>query len=161
MTYEPCLSDYGVISSKGIAARLIQIGTFSLFNHVVIKADGDFVYEAKPSGIKKSPLSDYAEFTIAWNKHEQDFSDHQRAMARDFYESQLGKPYNFGVFFLLGLRCVGLRLPRLLRLPLAKMNGYVCSEFAVAGYKASGFTQFEKEDWEYTPAMMANRLIYL
>ena len=109
--YSPQIGDYGVIRSTGFFAKLIRIGTTSRWNHAFIYI-GDYmgvdsIVEANPRGVCISPVSKYP--TIAWNIHEE-LSTEQREGIVFYARRAVGKPYNFGIIFILGLRALGVKI---------------------------------------------------
>ena len=74
--YVPRIGDIGVVRTGGYAARLIQIGTLSRWNHAFIYIGYGNIVEATPRGVKFGKADQYQ--NIVWNKH-QIISDEDRA----------------------------------------------------------------------------------
>jgi uncharacterized protein YycO len=157
--YEPILGDFGIIKSRGIAARLIQIGTVSRWNHAFIYIGEGRIIEAKPTGVVLSHVTDYPK--IAWNKHEGLNYTQRLAIVGHAY-NQVGKPYNFLVIGNIALRILGLRILANTKLMynLAQKNGYICSELVAESYAVAGVPLSDKASDLVTPGDLAERLIY-
>lgn len=158
MTYQPRIGDYGVVRSSGLAARLIQIGTVSRWNHSIVYIGGDYIVEANPTGVEISNLSRYDK--IAWNQHEQ-LTDTQRDTIAKYAIDQVGKAYSFITIALIFFRILGLKfLSTRLAVTLAKHEGYICSELVAECYSKAGFPLSTKPDWQVVPGDLAERLIW-
>ena len=108
-TYEPQMGDYGVIRTNGIAARLIQLGTLSRWNHAVIYQGNDYVVEANPTGVAISHISKYDGKPIAWNRHDNVTAEQRHKIV--FHARELiGKRYNFFIILGLVLRIFGVKI---------------------------------------------------
>lgn len=167
MTYQPRRGDYGVLATKGIPARLIQIGDLSPWNHVIGYIGklpgfiGEWIVEASPRGVRLVHLHEYDGIPIAWNQHEPDVTDEQRDLVVEFLLGEVGKPYGFGVILAISIRKLGLRLPKIFTLKLAKSKGYICSELLTAAWRHGRIVFFPDELDEFvTPRKMAVRLIF-
>ena len=58
--YEPKPGDFGVVKTNGLAARLIQLGTASRWNHAFIYIGGGVIAEARPKeGLVLKSVSQY------------------------------------------------------------------------------------------------------
>lgn len=138
--YQPRIGDYGVISSSGLFARLIQFGTRSRWNHAFIyigEIDGvPSIVEANPTGVAISPASEYS--IIAWNQHEE-LTDEQRNGIAFYARHCIGRPYNWGIIFMLALRALGLKVfPKKFVHYLGQHAGYICSELVAESYEKAG-----------------------
>lgn len=167
MTYQPRRGDYGVLATKGIAARLIQVGDLSPWNHVIgyigelPDCEGEWIVEASPRGVRLVHLAEYDGIPIAWNQHEPDVTDEQRDLVVEFLLGKVGKPYGFLVILAISIRKLGLRLPRIFTAKLAKSKGYICSELLTAAWRHGQIIFFQDSPDEFaTPRMMAVRLIF-
>jgi cell wall-associated NlpC family hydrolase len=159
MTYQPEIGDFGIIKSNGIAARLIQIGTVSRWNHAFIYIGDGKIIEAMPSkGITISEITKYNK--IAWNQH-QDLTDKQRNVIVKKAESLVGTIYGFLDIFLLGLRILGLKfLGGKFLEKLAMRQGIICSELVAICYDSAGVELVNKPEYLVTPGDLAEYLIY-
>jgi cell wall-associated NlpC family hydrolase len=63
----PNIGDYFVVHTTGIPARLIQVGTFSKWNHAGIYIGDGKVVEARPQGVTISDVSKYDINPILWS----------------------------------------------------------------------------------------------
>lgn len=159
MSYTPRPGDYGVVKTNGWAARLIQFGTRSRWNHAFIYIGGGKLIEANPKGVAISPISKYPK--IAWNQHEE-LTDDQRKLivkgAKHFDKA----PYGFFDIGNLALRILGLKILANTKLleALAKRQGVICSELVSLAYKSAGIDLTGIPDHEVTPGDLAERLIY-
>jgi hypothetical protein len=159
MTYTPVIGDFGIIKSNGIAARLIQIGTVSRWNHAFIYIGDGKIIEAMPSkGITISDISKYKK--IAWNQH-QGLNDDQRMQIAKKAKDLIGTTYGFLDIFILGLRILGLKfLGGKFLEKLAMRQGIICSELVAICYQNAGVDLIEKPEYLVTPGDLAEYLIY-
>jgi len=157
MTYEPRIGDYGVIRGNGFFAKLIRLGTVSRWNHAFIYIGDCKIVEANPTGVAVSPVTEYPK--IAWNMHEE-LTDEQRAKIVAHANSAVGRPYNFGIIFMLALRALGVKIfPKKFISYLAKHNGYICSELVAECYEVAGYPICPEADL-CNPGDLAERLIW-
>ena len=158
-TYEPQMGDYGVIRTNGIAARLIQLGTLSRWNHAVIYQGNDYVVEANPTGVAISHISKYDGKPIAWNRHDNVTAEQRHKIV--FHARELiGKRYNFFIILGLVLRIFGVKiLGNYILKKMADKDGYICSELVAECYRLAGMP-LGKEDYLIVPGDLAERLIW-
>lgn len=159
MTYEPKHGDFGIIKSNGIAARLIQLGTISRWNHAFIYLGDGVIAEATPSkGIIISPVTKYNK--IAWNQH-QELTDDQRSQIVNKANALLGTTYGFLDILIIGLRILGLKfLGGKLLEKLSMRQGIICSEYVAICYQNTGINLVNKPEYLVTPGDLAEMLIY-
>lgn len=159
MIYEPRPGDFGVIKSTGIAARAIQIGTVSRWNHAFIYIGNGKIIEAIPSkGLIVSDASKYDR--IAWSQHTI-LTDAQREIIVEKAKSLLGKPYGFLDILVLSLRILGLKILKGKFVEkLAIRQGIICSELEAICYSAAGIQLVDKPEYLTTPGDLAEYLIY-
>lgn len=157
--YQPRKGDFGIVRTNGWAARLIQIGTISRWNHVVVYLGDGVIAEATPSkGIVINPVDKYDK--IAWNQHE-DLTDQQRDLIVEKAHSLLGTTYGFLDIAILGLRILGLKfLGGKLLEKMSMRQGIICSEYAVICYTYANKTTINKPEYLVTPGDFAEYLIY-
>jgi len=157
--YQPRKGDFGVVRTNGAAARLIQVGNLSRWNHVVVYLGNGLIAEATPGkGIIISHVDKYKK--IAWNQH-QDLTDEQRDIIFKKAQSLIGTVYGFLDIAVLALRILGLKLLKgKLVEKLAVRQGIICSEFAAICYAAAGIQLVNKPEYLVTPGDLAEVLIY-
>jgi uncharacterized protein YycO len=154
----PEIGAYGVITSNGFLARLIQLATFSKFNHCFIYIGNGQIVEADLNGVRIAHAEKYP--NIAWNKHEV-LTDAQREVIYRTALSLVGQPYNYIEIGNLLLRILGLKiLSDGIVGKWANGKGYICSELVTECYNKAG-VDTGKIPALTTPADLANRLIYL
>lgn len=158
MTYNPVMGDFGIIKSKGIAARLIQVGTVSRWNHAFIYIGDGKIIEANPTGVTISPVTKYSK--IAWNQHE-NLNEVQRQEIVKSAKHLVGSSYGFVDILVIGLRILGLKLLTFALLErLAMKQGVICSELVAICYLNAGIPVLEKPPHLITPGDLAEKLIY-
>lgn len=159
MAYEPRPGDYGVVRTNGWAAKLIQIGTVSRWNHAFIYIGAGLIIEANPTGIAVSPVSKYPK--IAWNQHESIDNDTRGKIVAAAHHF-VGSPYGFFDIGNLMLRILGLKFLANTRFleRLAMRHGVICSELVSLAYRDSGVDLTGMPDHTVTPGDLAERLIY-
>jgi len=152
--YTPAYGDLGIISSGGFMARVIQIGTISRWNHVFIYVGNQMIVEATPKGVVLSPISDYKDSVIVWNKHQ---VWENEEVNRDFIVTEAHKlldlPYNWTNIARIVFRSLGLKVLANTNLMkrLAKKDGYICSELGEELYSKSGNPFTNKEPGLVSP----------
>ena len=155
--YEPRLGDYGVVKTGGFFGKLIRLGTVSRWNHAFIYIGDGKIVGADPTGVAVSPLSNYPK--VAWNKHEV-LTQEQRIAIAEHANQSVGRPYNFGIIFVLALRALGVKIfPQKIINFLAKHNGYICSELVAEVYAQAGVSICETPGL-CNPGDLAERLIW-
>jgi len=159
MSYEPRPGDYGVVKTNGFFGWLIRLGTVSRWNHCFIYVGDGQIIGADPTGVKKSPLSNYP--VVAWNRHEE-LTDAQRTIIVESATHALGEPYGYFTIALLTFRILGLKI--LSNFPLIKKlaakDGFICSELVDSCYLRADVTLVDKPDYLVVPGDLAERLIY-
>lgn len=145
-------------------SRLIEDGTRSDTHHVVVSIGHGLVVSAEPgTGVRVRPETDYAEIT--WSQF--DWTDEQVDAIVAYALAQVGRPYNYTAFILVGLfGLAGLRCPRWLASLLSSSKSVDCSQLATeAIHQAAHFTDhppwlivpgdlqrlFELNEWPLTP----------
>ena len=168
IAYVPKPGDLGIVSTNGLAARLIQVGTVSRWNHVFIYigptlVDGisyDMV-EATPSGVKYGNTTEYT--NIVYNKH-QVFNNEEvdRAFIVAYARGLVNKPYNWVNIFRIAFRILGLKIFANTKLMkhLASKDGYICSEAGEEAYEKSGNPLVLKDAGETSPGDLVVAFIY-
>ena len=164
MAFQPRVGQYGTLQTKTRTSFFIQLGTDCKDDHVVMFAgirDGiEMVLEAKPSkGVCLSPLSNYKDCQIAWNKHE-DFTDEEGVQMFEFGMTHLGDKYSFGAIALNALRILHITDERFLSKRMLKSARYICSSFQAGNYASVGRVISTKPAWLITPADFTYRTLY-
>lgn len=157
--YEPKKGDFGIVRSNGWAARLIQIGTVSRWNHAFIYLGDGILAEATPgNGITLNKVSKYSK--VAWNQH-QELTDEQRDKIVEKADQLLGRTYGFLDIAILALRILGLKfLSGKILEKMALRQGIICSEYVAICYQNAGIDLTGKPEYLVTPGDLAEILIY-
>jgi uncharacterized protein YycO len=157
MKYQPREGDYGVVRSTGWAARLIQVGTVSRWNHAFIYIGDGKIVEANPTGIAISPVSKYS--NIAWNQHEE-LTDAQRQKIVKRAKAFVGSKYGFRAILVIALKILGLKVIPTLRRAAENENSVICSQLVAWSYSVAKKKISDKPHAFTTPGDLAERLIY-
>ena len=156
--YEPRYGDYGVVKTNGWAARFIQVGTASRWNHAFIYIGDGKIVEANPTGVAISPVSKYP--LIAWNQHEE-LTDAQRQKIVNKALSFVGDPYGFGAIIAIAFKILGLKIITKLFTHIAENeNSVICSQLVAWSYSVAKKKVSNKPHAFTTPGDLAERLIY-
>ena len=163
--YSPRVGDIGVVRTTGWAARFIQLGTESKWNHAFIyvgdNGNGFDIVEATPHGVQYGHSSEYTD--IAYNKH-QVFNNEEvdRAFIANYVRALVGKPYNWIDIARLIFRILGLRFFSNTKLMkhLSEKDGYICSEMCDEAYEKSGNTLSSKDSGITTPGDLIKVMVY-
>lgn len=166
--YTPRPGDLGIVNTTGWAARFIQIGTVSRWNHVFIYIGSTNlggilsfdIIEATPSGVKYGHSSDYT--NIVWNKH-QIFNDEaaDRAFIVDYVTKLINKPYNWVNIFRIILRIAGFKFfsdTKWMK-KIAEKDGYICSELGEEAYEKSGNPLLSKDAGATSPGDLIGAVV--
>jgi hypothetical protein len=102
----PNLGDYFVVHTTGWPARFIQLGTWSKWNHAGIYIGDGKVIEARPSGVKIRPLSEYDGLPIMWSN--EDLTEAEREELVRFAKGFENSGYGVWSIIALGLKCLGI-----------------------------------------------------
>ena len=159
MVYEPKPGDYGVVKTNGWAAKLIQVGTVSRWNHAFIYIGNKQIIEARPTGVVISHVDQYP--IIAWNQHE-NIDDTSRELIIKAANHFIGQPYGFVDILNILFRILGLKTLANTKLfeKLAMKQGLICSELVSLCYRDAGILLTDMPDHRVTPGDLAERLIY-
>jgi hypothetical protein len=103
---QPNLGDYFVVHTTGWAARLIQFGTWSKWNHAGIYIGDGQIIEARPSGVKIGPLSKYDGLPIIWS-NESSLTQTEREELVRFAKAFLNDGYGVWSIVALAFKCLG------------------------------------------------------
>jgi len=159
MAYEPKSGDYGVVRTSGWAAKFIQVGTVSRWNHAFIYIGDGQIVEARPTGVVISLANQYPK--IAWNQHE-GIDDATRGKIVAAAHHFVGQPYGFLDIANILFRILGLKALANTKLfeKLAMSHGLICSELVSLAYRDAGIDLTGMPDHAVTPGDLAERLIY-
>ena len=157
MAYEPRIGDYGIVKTNGWAARFIQVGTASRWNHAFIYIGDGKIVEANPTGVEISPVSKYPK--IAWNQHEE-LTDAQRQKIVKRAKAFIGEKYGFGAILVIALKILGLKVIPTLRKAAENENSVICSQLVAWSYSVAKNKLSDKPHAFTTPGDLAERLIY-
>ena len=151
----PDLGDYFVVHTTGWAARLIQFGTRSKWNHAGIYIGDGQVIEARPNGIKIRSIDQYNSFPIIWSS--EPLTEIQRKNLVKFAKTFKNEGYGIGSIIALAFKCLGLSL-----LPLnilaEKEKRVICSQLVAWCYSHVKIKLTDKPHALVTPADLAKRL---
>jgi len=154
---EPNLGDYFVVRTTGIAARLIQLGTWSKWNHAGIYIGHGQVVEARPTGVSVSPLSKYDNDQIIWNTDQNSLTEAERNKLVLFATGFCGDGYGVWSILALGFKCLGLSIFPVNWLA-EKENRVICSQLVAWSYSHVGIKLTHKRHALVTPKDLAERL---
>jgi uncharacterized protein YycO len=128
---------YVCVRTGGWIAWLIRKACRSTTNHALLVADDDGgIIEARPQGVRRGTLSEYAGAYAVANVAEK-MTDADRAAVVKFAEGMLNAPYNYAAIASIGLEDMGVRWKWLMRLARAD-RALICSQLiAEAGNAAT------------------------
>lgn len=159
----PLVGDFIVIRSDGIVARLIQLLTFSTYNHVAgyvgVRDGVPTLMEANPSGLALVPLSKYDGYDYVVSRYH--LSDEQRAAVVAFWLSIVGQQYGFLDIVAMAFTRLGFKSQWLVN--LAKKQGHlVCSQTASKAYEQVGLHIYQPPEtdwWAQSPGDLAKDIL--
>ena len=152
----PNLGDYFVVHTTGWAARLIQFGTRSKWNHAGIYIGDNKVIEARPNGVKIRDLSEYDNLPIIWSN--EPLTEEQRSNLVKFAKSFENDGYGVGSIIALAFKCLGLSiLPE--NILAEKEKRVICSQLVEWSYSHIKIKLTNKPHALVTPADLAKRLV--
>jgi len=151
----PKLGDYFVVHTTGWAARLIQFGTGSKWNHAGIYIGDGQVIEARPNGVKIRSIDQYSSFPIIWSN--EPLTEVQRKNLIKFAKTFENEKYGIGSIIALAFKCLGLSvLP--LNILAEKEKRVICSQLVACSYSHIKIKLTTKPHALVTPADLAKRL---
>ena len=148
---------YVCVRTPGLLAWIIRRACRSQYNHaVIVTADGGII-EARPAGVRKGTLSEYAGMLAVANTREL-MSGTQLSGVTAASEAYLGDGYNWPELVAIGLEDLGWHWRVLFRFAGLR-RAFICSALVAACGAAAGL------DWkcgsanpaQVTPAMLARR----
>jgi len=153
----PSVGDYFVVHTTGIAARLIQIGTRSKWNHAGIYIGDGKIIEARPSGVKIDNLSKYDNHKIIWS-NESSLTEQERINLVNFVKGFENDGYGVWSIVALGFKCLGLSvLPA--NILAEKENKVICSQLVAWAYSHVGVKVSKKRHALTRPKDLADRIL--
>lgn len=157
---EPDLGDYFVVRTTGIAARLIQLGTWSKWNHAGIYIGNGQVVEARPTGVSVSPLFKYDNNQIIWNTgHDKPLTQVERKKLVEFALGFVGSGYGIWSIISLGFKCLTFGIPLLPADWMAiREKRVICSQLVAWVYSHAGVKLSNKKHALVRPKDLALRL---
>jgi len=155
---KPNIGDFFVVRTTGWAARLIQLGTWSKWNHAGIYIGDDMIIEARPQGVTLSDISKYDNHDILWStSFEPPFTEAEGEKLRSFALNFVGHEYGVWSILATGFKCLGISL-----LPAIKRaeseNGVICSQLVAWIWSHMGRKLSTKQHALVTPKDLAIRL---
>lgn len=148
--------DFLVVRSTGWAARLIQIGTRSRWNHAAIDVGNGQLVEANPNGVQRKPVTEYGTDQYVTSRLE--LTDSQRDDIVAYAVRAIGTPYGWVDIVALALVAVGIR-PGWLDRYAARTDRLVCSQLVAYAYAAAGCPVSSADPWTVTPGDLADVLL--
>jgi len=135
--FEPMLGDYFVVHTTGIPAKLIQIGTRSKWNHAGIYIGNGEIIEARPTGVKKAPVTKYNELPIIWSN--KDLNQEQRENIASFAKKFENDGYGIWSIVSLGFKCLTFGIPLIPADWIAiREKRVICSQLVAWVYSHAG-----------------------
>ena len=156
----PRPGDFIVFKTNGWAARLIQVGTRSRWNHAAIYIGYELgvqtIIEAQPKGVRRSRLSDYPVGTYVVSHG--DTSPWQRAKVVKYARAQIGTGYGWLDIVALALVNLGIR-PKWLDNYAANDDRLVCSQLVSQAYAYAGIPLTKDDPWTVSPGDLADVIL--
>jgi uncharacterized protein YycO len=155
----PNVGDYFVVRTNGWAARLIQFGTNSKWNHAGIYIGDNKIVEARPSGVTIGNLSKYDGKLILWNtKVDTSLTETERLYIRSRAVKFVNDGYGFWSIINIALKILFLGFfPTLKRAENEK--SVICSQLVAWTYSsAAGVKLSNKPHALVTPKDLAYRI---
>ena len=157
---EPNIGDYFVVHTTGIAARLIQLGTWSKWNHAGIYVGNGLIIEARPSGVKSAPLSKYDNNKIIWSTgHDSSLTKAEGEEIAKFALGFAGTEYGIWSIIALGFKCLTFGIPFIPADWLAiREKKVICSQLVAWSYSHVKIKLSNKKHALVRPKDLAERL---
>jgi hypothetical protein len=154
---EPMLGDYFVVHTTGIAAKLIQFGTRSKWNHAGIYIGDGEIIEARPSGVKRASVTKYDALPIIWSS--ESLTQEQRENISQFAKGFENDGYGVWSIVALGFKCLTFGIPLLPANWMAvREKRVICSQLVAWTYSHAKIKLSKKQHALVTPKDLANRL---
>lgn len=134
----PAPGDFGVVTTSGWAARLIQTVTRSHYNHAFIYAGNGRIIEARPSGAGYGTL-DYP--AVLWSNVPLNPLERDNVVAAAV--KMIGTPYSWVDCAAIGIADLfGQHIPELVRKRLNRRDRLMCSQLVDTAYLLAGVHLF-------------------
>jgi len=154
----PNLGDYFVVHTTGPAARAIQLGNWSTWNHAGIYIGDGQIIEARPSGVSISPLSKYDNHKIIWS-NESSLTQAEREELVRFAKGFLNDGYGVWSIIALGIKCLTFGIPFLPANWMAiREKRVICSQLVAWSYSHVKIKLSNKKHALVRPKDLAERL---
>lgn len=157
---EPNIGDYFVVQTTGPAARLIQLGTRSRWNHAGIYLGDYMIIEARPTGVSLSHISKYRNHKIVWSTgHDAPFTEAEAEHLRQFALTFVEDSYGIWSIIALGFKCLTFGIPLIPADWFAeKEHSVICSQLVAWVWSHAGRRVSHKKHALVTPKDLAERL---
>lgn len=151
----PKRGDILFVKTYDFVGPIIQKFTHSDFNHCAIFIDSNTVVEARPSGIKKTPWTNFLE---RYKKHQiqyaigevKEITPENIDKMVEFAVSKIGKGYDFLQVATIGL---WIAMGWYTKYPLADVKwAWSCSELVAEAIKQAGYEVKQTKDPNVSPA---------
>lgn len=141
MTIHP--GSYGVVRTGGFMGKVIRLATRSQVNHAFVVIDDTHIVEARPTGAKVKPLSEYDGLLVVYN----DTEPIPGVVRHDIVAQALtyatrGVGYGFLDIFALALTTFGVRW-RWLASRVERDDRLICSQLVDRCYLMAGVHLFD------------------
>ncbi len=155
---QPNIGDFFVVRTTGIAARCIQVGTWSKWNHAGIYIGNNQIIEATPHGVQINYLYKYNHDEIMWSTGiEPPFTEAEAEELVKFLKTFVGDPYGFWSIVGIGFKCLGISLlPAIRRAENEKQ--VICSQLVAWGWSHMHRKLSDKQHALTTPKILAQKL---
>lgn len=155
---EPNVGDYFVVHTKSVAGRLIQLGTWSKWNHSGIYLGNGMIVEALIQGVALSPISKYDNDPIIWSTGiDSPFTEAEAENLRNFALTFVGDPYGLWSIIATGLKCLGISLLPAIR-RAENERQVICSQLVAWLWSHEGRKVSLVQHALVTPKILATRL---
>ena len=157
---KPNIGDYFVVHTTGIAARLIQLGNWSKWNHAGIYIGDDLIIEARPTGVSLAHISKYDNHEILWSTgHDAPFTEAEAEKLRAFALTFLHDSYGVWSIIALGIKCLTFGIPLIPADWFAeKEHSVICSQLVAWVWSHMGRRVSHKKHALVRPKDLAERL---
>jgi len=157
---KPNVGDYFVVHTTGPAARLIQLGNWSKWNHAGIYLGDDLIIEARPTGVSIDNISKYDGKPILWSTdHDKPFTEAEAEKLRTFALHFVGYRYGIWSIIALGFKSLTFGIPLLPANWFAeKENSVICSQLVAWVWSRMGRKVSNKKHALVRPKDLALRL---
>ena len=157
---KPNIGDYFVVHTTGPAARLIQLGNWSKWNHAGIYIGDDLIIEARPTGVSIGNIHKYDNNPILWSTgHDSPFTEAEAEHLRQFALTFVGDSYGIWSIISLGFKCLTFGIPLIPANWFAeKEHSVICSQLVAWVWSHMGRRVSHKKHALVRPKDLAERL---